>query len=67
MFWAAKGGHMDIVNLMIEKGVYGTIEQDKKFRIVDKTVATKDPRKVKRGKICFNGWNKPELIVYFGN
>jgi len=48
--------------------IYGTIEQDEKFRIVDKTVeevSTKDTRKVKRGKICSNGWNKPDLIDLF--
>lgn len=52
----------------IEFDIYGTIEQDEKFRIIDKTIEkadTKDTRKIKRGKICFNGWKKPELIDLF--
>jgi len=50
----------------VEYDIYGTILQDGKFRIIDKTtedvVATKDTRKLNRGRICFNGWKKKELV-----
>ena len=51
---------------LAELEIYGTILEDGKFRIVDKTtedpnLATRDARKINRGRICSNGWKKPEL------
>ena len=50
----------------VEFDIYGTILEDGKFRIIDKTteeeVASKDTRKINRGRICFNGWKKKELV-----
>jgi superfamily II DNA or RNA helicase len=46
-------------------GIYGTIETDGKFRIVDKTKeenAGNDIRKLSRGMVCIAGWKKWELV-----
>ena len=52
---------------LAEFEIYGTILEDGKFRIIDKTTedvkkSEKDARKINRGRICYNGWKKPELI-----
>ena len=50
----------------VEFDIYGLILEDNKFRIVDKTTediqSGKDTRRLNRGRICFNGWKKKELI-----
>ena len=48
----------------IEFDIYGTLEQDQTFRIVDKTTEeafTKDTRKINRGRVCHT-WKKKELV-----
>jgi len=49
----------------IEYEIFGTILEDKNFRIHDKTTEkgnVKDTRNINRGRICHNGWKKKELI-----
>ena len=53
---------------LAEFEIYGTIMEDGKFRIIDKTtedssLSSTDARNINRGRICSNGgWKKPELF-----